>query len=59
MKYFLLPEPNDDANSVYKIVKVQDVDINSFLKRHATAILFEGTELSQVICSFITSLKIM
>ncbi|MGN6437265.1 MAG: hypothetical protein ACTHMM_12060 [Agriterribacter sp.] len=50
MKYFLLPDK--ESTNDFKIVKVQDQDIDSFLIRHQDEVIREGDSITEILLAF-------
>ncbi len=52
MKYFLLPDKDKNTGNDFKIVKVQQQDVDSFLVRHGQEVILEGNSISEVLMGF-------
>ncbi len=57
MKYFLLPDKDKDSPNEYKIVKVKEDDIASFLTRHQQEVIHEGNSISEILMQFALELE--
>lgn len=49
MKYFLLPDKDKEQGNDYKIVKVHDQDVQSFLIRHQQDVMHEGNSITEIL----------
>lgn len=57
MKYFLILDKDTDNSNEYKIVKVQDEDIPSFLVRHRQEFIHEGNSVAEILMELASNLE--
>lgn len=57
MKYFLLPDEDKNSSTDFKIVKVQEQDIASFLTRHQQDVIREGDSITEILQEFADKLE--
>ncbi len=57
MKYFLIPDKEKDNPNEYKIIKVQNEDVASFLTRHQQEVIHEGNSIAEILMEFASDLE--
>ncbi|OJY97901.1 MAG: hypothetical protein BGP13_09535 [Sphingobacteriales bacterium 40-81] len=57
MKYFLIPDKDKSTSNEYKIVKVHDEDVRSFLTRHQQEVIHEGNSIAEILMEFASDLE--
>lgn len=57
MKYFLIPDKEKNNANEYKMVKVQEEDVVSFLTRHQQEVIHEGNSIAEILTEFAKKLE--